>query len=78
VCYIIITNHVLIAANKIEQWLSAPDTSRNYNEAREKYQKGTSSWFLDGARFRELQEKGDFLWIKGTGKVSVKFSNFGR
>ncbi|KAF8196089.1 ectomycorrhiza-induced ankyrin-domain/NACHT-domain-containing protein [Pholiota molesta] len=52
-------------ADKIYQWLSAPDSSRNYNDARKKYQEGTCSWFLDGERFREFQEKANFLWIKG-------------
>ncbi|KAF8169539.1 hypothetical protein BJ912DRAFT_1067147 [Pholiota molesta] len=53
-------------AKEIYEWLSAPDSSKNYHEAREKHQAETCSWFLDGTRFRELQEKADFLWIKGT------------
>ncbi|KAF8196084.1 ectomycorrhiza-induced ankyrin-domain/NACHT-domain-containing protein [Pholiota molesta] len=53
-------------ARDIRQWLSAPDSSKNYNDAREKHQKDTCTWFLDGKRFQELQEKAGFLWIKGT------------
>ncbi|KAF8160167.1 ankyrin repeat-containing domain protein [Pholiota molesta] len=53
-------------ADKVYQWLSAPDSSKNYHEACEKRQKDTCGWFLDGERFRELQEKAGFLWIKGT------------
>jgi hypothetical protein len=59
---------ILISAEKIYQWLSAPDSSKNYYEAREKHQEETCSWFLNGTRFHELQEKAGFLWIKGTGK----------
>ncbi|KAF8190524.1 hypothetical protein BJ912DRAFT_925653 [Pholiota molesta] len=52
-------------ARDIQKWLDAPDSSRNYNDARKKHQKDTCSWFLDGERFREFQERADFLWIKG-------------
>ncbi|KAF8199449.1 ankyrin repeat-containing domain protein [Pholiota molesta] len=55
-----------VKAEKIYQWLSAPDSSKNYHEAREKHQAETCSWFLNGRRFHELQEKAGFLWIKGT------------
>jgi len=50
----------------IFRWLSAPDSSKNYNETREKHQKDTCSWFLNGTRFRDLQENGGFVCIKGT------------
>jgi len=53
-------------AEKVLQWLSAPDSSKNYNEARKKHQKDTCSWFLDGTWFSDLQDKADILWIKGT------------
>ena len=59
-----------LTAKDIFRWLSAPDSSKNYNEAREKHQKDTCSWFLNGTRFRDLQENGGFVWIKGTGKSS--------
>ena len=59
-----------LAAKDIFWWLSAPDSSKNYNEAREKHQKDTCSWFLKGPWFQDLQENGGFLWIKGTGKSS--------
>jgi hypothetical protein len=65
---IMITDYLLITAKEIYQWLSAPDSSKNYHEAREKHQAETCSWFLNGMRFHELQEKAGFLWIKGTGK----------
>jgi hypothetical protein len=62
------TEHPSFSARDIQKWLDAPDSSRNYNDARKKHQKDTCSWFLDGERFREFQERADFLWIKGKGK----------
>ena len=55
-------------AKKICQWLAAPDSSRNQNEARAKYQVNTCAWFLEGERFRVWQENPGFLWIKGKRK----------
>jgi len=52
--------------DKICKWLSAPDSSKNLNEALEKHQKDTCSWFLNGKQFRDLQQKANILWIKGT------------
>ncbi|KAK1961506.1 purine and uridine phosphorylase [Colletotrichum sublineola] len=37
----------------IRQWLSPPDTSANYNLARERRHEGTGLWFLDSTAFRE-------------------------
>jgi hypothetical protein len=55
-------------ARDVRQWLAAPDSSKNRNEARDKYQDNTCAWFLEGERFREWQEKPGFLWIKGKRK----------
>ncbi|KIJ94633.1 hypothetical protein K443DRAFT_641295, partial [Laccaria amethystina LaAM-08-1] len=52
-------------ADKIREWLRRPESSRNQNEAREKRQKDTCSWFLEGERFLEWQKKPGFLWVKG-------------
>jgi hypothetical protein len=71
-------NRSFISAKEIRQWLSAPDSSKNYHESREKHQTTTCSWFLNGMRFRKLQEKADFLWIKGAGKFSHIIINPGR
>ncbi|KAF8960072.1 hypothetical protein BDZ97DRAFT_2040728 [Flammula alnicola] len=49
----------------IYKWLSAPDSSRNRNEALDKRQADTCSWFLDGEQFRDWIETPGFLWIKG-------------
>ncbi|KAF8955681.1 hypothetical protein BDZ97DRAFT_1596374, partial [Flammula alnicola] len=52
----------------IYKWLSAPDSSWNRNEALDKRQADTCSWFLDGEHFRDWIETPGFLWIKGKGK----------
>ena len=77
-CLIIMSDRFLVAAEKISRWLSAPDSSKNYNEAREKHQKDTCSWFLNGMQFRDFQEKGGILWIKGTGKLPDNCCGRGR
>ncbi|KAF9470382.1 hypothetical protein BDN70DRAFT_939763, partial [Pholiota conissans] len=61
-----IQNIIIKDAEQIYQWLSAPDSSQNYNEAREKYLQGTCTWFLNGSRFRGMEEKADFVWINGS------------
>ena len=55
-------------ADKVRQWLAAPDSSRNLNEARDKRQFDTCAWLLDGERFRDWQKTPGFLWIKGKRK----------
>ena len=55
-------------AKDIRQWLAAPDSSRNQNEARDKRQVDTCAWFLEGERFRMWQENSGFLWVKGKRK----------
>ncbi|PPQ88497.1 hypothetical protein CVT25_013168 [Psilocybe cyanescens] len=52
-------------ATKIRKWLSAPDSSRNLNEADEKHQDGTCLWFLEGEQFLRWQKTPGLLWIKG-------------
>jgi hypothetical protein len=49
-------------------WLSAPDSSKNKNEASDKRQVDTCAWFLEGERFRMWQENPGFLWVKGKRK----------
>jgi hypothetical protein len=57
-------SHIL--ADKIYQWLSPPDTSRNYNELLARRQVNTCTWFINEMRFAEWKSKGDrFLWIYG-------------
>ncbi|KAF8888394.1 ankyrin repeat-containing domain protein, partial [Gymnopilus junonius] len=53
---------------KIKNWLSAPDSSRNMNEAYGKLQDGTCSWFFEGEQFSTWKEEPSFLWVKGKGK----------
>ncbi|KAF8266134.1 hypothetical protein EI94DRAFT_231040 [Lactarius quietus] len=46
-------------------WLSPPDPSTNYNNARDIYQDGTATWFCEGSVFEEWNAKGSLLWICG-------------
>ena len=55
-------------AEKIRQWLAAPDSSRNQNEARDKRQVDTCTWFFEGERFRAWRKNPGFLWVKGKRK----------
>ena len=57
-------------ADEILQWLAAPDSSRNQNEARDKRQLDTCAWFLEGERFRVWKKTPGFLWIKGKRRFS--------
>ena len=58
----------IYSAVKIRQWLAAPDSSRNQNEARDKRQVDTCAWFLEGERFRMWLENPGFLWVRGKRK----------
>ncbi|KZP29069.1 hypothetical protein FIBSPDRAFT_927164 [Athelia psychrophila] len=52
--------------DKIETWMGAPDTSPNYNAAREKHQPDTGSWFLDGSTFATWKKNPNvLLWLQG-------------
>ncbi|KAF7973986.1 hypothetical protein HWV62_13589 [Athelia sp. TMB] len=58
---------ITIPEEKIYQWLAAPDTSGNYNAAREKHHDSTGAWFLEGEEFVHWKETpGSALWINGT------------
>ena len=58
----------ILPAEKIRQWLGAPDSSRNQNEARDKRQVNTCAWFFEEERFRVWKENPGFLWVKGKRK----------
>jgi hypothetical protein len=64
------------AAEKIRLWLSPPDTSRNLNEADDKREVNTCSWFFDEEHFLEWQANPGFLWVKGTGKLLNELLKF--
>jgi hypothetical protein len=58
-----------LPADKIYEWLSPPDSSRNYNAAREAYQNGTCSWFTNGVQFDKWKTTADILlWVYGNGE----------
>jgi len=67
---LIICNDPNILAEKICKWLSAPDSSGNYNAACEQRQEDTCAWLHDDEHFIEWQKNPGFLWIKGKGKPS--------
>ncbi|KAK2063232.1 ankyrin repeat protein [Colletotrichum caudatum] len=51
---------------KIKEWLSPPDTSTNYNLARERRHKGTGLWFLKTSAYQEWEHGSrKHLWIHG-------------
>lgn len=51
---------------KVFEWLSAPDTSVNLNEALEKREEGTGIWFLQSEPFQEWKARENgFLWLHG-------------
>ena len=63
-----INNSSFSPADKIRQWLAAPDSSKNQHEARDKRQVDTCAWFLEGERFLMWRENPGFLWVKGKRK----------
>ncbi|PQE30462.1 ankyrin repeat-containing protein [Rutstroemia sp. NJR-2017a WRK4] len=53
---------------EIISWLaqSLPDPSKEYNNARQKYQQGTGSWLVDGEDFQTWQDtEGSFMLLCG-------------
>ncbi|KAK6496051.1 hypothetical protein TWF481_002076 [Arthrobotrys musiformis] len=52
---------------EIEQWLSAPDPSTNYNRALEQRHEGSGSWLLQSEQFIEWKtsERTSTLWLHG-------------
>jgi len=53
-------------ADKVLQWLSPTDSSKNYNEACKKHQEETCSWFITGTQFTEWKtQAGIFFWVYG-------------
>ena len=66
-----VSDYYIFSGKDIRSWLSPIDTSGNYNEAREKRQKQTGSWFIEGKTFNEWKEEADkLLWIYGKGEFS--------
>ena len=62
----------LLLVEEIRKWLNAPNPSRNYNEAREKYTEGTGTWLTSGNVYKQWKTSaGEFLWIHGNGEFST-------
>jgi NACHT domain len=52
--------------NKVKKWLSPPDTSTNYNEAKKARHPGTGTWFLASQPFVEWKSGSRrHLWLRG-------------
>ncbi|KAF8260659.1 hypothetical protein EI94DRAFT_883670 [Lactarius quietus] len=49
----------------IHKWFSPPDPSTNYNTACEVQSEGSTTWFLQGTKFKDWMSIGSFLWIHG-------------
>ncbi|KAL9133097.1 MAG: hypothetical protein Q9175_005728 [Cornicularia normoerica] len=54
--------------DKVRLWLAGPDPSSNYNRALSKRHKGTGSWLLENAVFRDWKQDsgpGSVIWLYG-------------
>lgn len=52
--------------NKIRKWLSPPDPSTNFNQAREQHHQGTGQWLLASEPYAKWKtERNSFLWLNG-------------
>ncbi|KAF7971442.1 hypothetical protein HWV62_21216 [Athelia sp. TMB] len=66
---------ILEKEEHIYRWLAAPDTSGNYNAAREKHHATTGAWLIEGEQFVRWKETpGSALWIYGTRKFDAILS----
>lgn len=51
---------------KLQQWLSAPDPSTNYNKALHQRHQGSGGWFLQSSEYSAWKmERYSFLWLYG-------------
>jgi hypothetical protein len=51
----------------LQNWLSPPDPSINFNASRKIYHEGTATWFTQGSTFEHWKSEGSqsMLWIHG-------------
>jgi hypothetical protein len=56
---------------RIQKWLSPPDSSINHNVVCEAHHDGTAAWFLEGLIYNEWKATGSLLWTHGNRTVSV-------
>jgi hypothetical protein len=50
---------------ELQQWISPPDPSVNYDTACDAYHGGTVAWCTKGNTFNRWSESGSLLWIHG-------------
>src|SRR6202451_2575857 len=59
---------------KIYRWLSPPDPSSNHNDACEKRQDSTGTWFVEGKQFADWKnDPNSFVWLYG---IRTSLQNF--
>lgn len=58
---------------EIIKWLSSgPNPSQEHNVAREKHEKSTGSWLVDGEAFKTwLADENSFFWLNGGGEQCI-------
>ncbi|KAH9964749.1 hypothetical protein BJV74DRAFT_302368 [Russula compacta] len=49
----------------LQNWLSPPDPSINYNTASDAHHEGTATWFTESTTFTDWKASGSLLWIHG-------------
>ncbi|KAI0287860.1 hypothetical protein BC826DRAFT_971919 [Russula brevipes] len=49
----------------LENWLSPPDPTINYNIASDAHHQGTAKWFTNSILFEDWNASGCFMWIHG-------------
>lgn len=52
---------------KLQEWLSAPNSSINYTTALNKRTPGTGVWIFDHPIYNAWREEHGILWIQGKG-----------
>ena len=59
-----------LIAKDVYKWLAAPETSKNFNDAKSKRGTDTCVWLLEKEEFDMWKNSSGIFWVKGTGKQS--------
>jgi hypothetical protein len=54
-----------VLLQNLQEWLSPPDPSTDYNIGLRDLHEETATWFLEDDNFQEWRLKGSLLWIHG-------------
>jgi hypothetical protein len=52
----------------VKEWLSPPDPSLNFYNARDTHHEGTTTWFIESTIFKDWKQSGSLFWIHGKRK----------